>query len=447
MIDAKATPAGAGRGVVLLVVVVALAAIAWGAVAGAKPEGQRPPVRVTPVDTGWYAALPTDPVAATKAFIDRVPAEARASAEAYNRQSVAAIVLRIVVLFVVTTLTMVSGLAARFRDNARRLTRRVFLQDALVVVQFIALAMAAGLPVEIFAGFVRVRAAGLSHIGFWPWLTDYLLRWTVDLVFYVIGIAAIMALIRRLRRAWPALATLVYVALYATYVLISPVFIEPLFNVFTQLREGPARERILSLARANGIDTDGVYIKDASRQSVMLNASVSGIGRTARITLNDNTVESTPPAELEMVMAHEIGHYVLHHLVKQTVFLGLTMGIGFVFIAWAMRSLANAYGARWNVTGIGDPAIIPLFWLLVALWGFAAMPINNSIVRTHEAEADLFGLNASRQPIGLADFMLRDADAHPLSPGPFVEWALYTHPSPARRIETAMRWRAEHLPR
>ncbi|HET8833023.1 MAG TPA: M48 family metalloprotease, partial [Casimicrobiaceae bacterium] len=260
-------------------------------------------------------------------------------------------------------------------------------------------------------------------------------------------IAAIMALIRRLPRAWPALATLVYVALYATYVLISPVFIEPLFNVFTQLREGPARERILSLARANGIDTDGVYIKDASRQSVMLNASVSGIGRTARITLNDNTVESTPPAELEMVMAHEIGHYVLHHLVKQTVFLGLTMGIGFVFIAWAMRSLANAYGARWNVTGIGDPAIIPLFWLLVALWGFAAMPINNSIVRTHEAEADLFGLNASRQPIGLADFMLRDADAHPLSPGPFVEWALYTHPSPARRIETAMRWRAEHLPR
>src|SRR6185503_6286211 len=143
-IDAKATPAGDGRGVVLLVVVVALAAIAWGAVAGAKPEGQRPPIRVTPADAAWYAALPIDPVAATKAFIDRVPADARASAEAYNRQSVAAIVLRIVVLFVVTTLTMMSGLAARFRDNARRLSRRAFLQDALVVVQFIALAMAAG---------------------------------------------------------------------------------------------------------------------------------------------------------------------------------------------------------------------------------------------------------------------------------------------------------------
>ena len=447
MIDAKQRAPGGGRSVLLLVAVVALAAIAWGAVAGAKPEGQRPPVRVKAVDAAWYAALPADPVAATKAFIDRVPADARASAESYNRQSVAAIVLRIVVLLIVTTLTMFTGLASRMRDNARRLTRRVFLQDALVVVQFLVLAMAAGLPVEIYAGFIRVRAAGLSHIAFWPWLADYLLQWAVDLVFYVIGIAAIMALVRRQPRVWPAFATLVYVALYATYTLVSPVFIEPLFNEFTQLRDGPARERILSLARANGIDTNGVYVKDASRQSVMFNASVSGVAGTARITLNDNTVASTPQAELELVMAHEIGHYVLHHIFKQTIFIGLVMGIGFVLIAWTMRFLVAWRGARWGVEGVGDPALVPLFWLLVALWGFIAMPVNNSIIRTHEAEADLFGLNASQQPIGLADFMLRDADAHPLSPSRFVEWALYTHPAPANRIMTAMRWRAEHLPR
>jgi STE24 endopeptidase len=342
---------------------------------------------------------------------------------------------------------MATGLAARMRANAQRLTGRVFLQDALVAVQFLALAMAAGLPVEVFAGFVRVRAAGLSHANFWPWLSDYLLQWAVDLVFYVVGIVAIMALVRRQPRAWPALATLVYVALYATYTLVSPVFIEPLFNEFTQLRDGPARDRILSLARANGVATDGVYVKDASRQSVIFNASVSGVAGTARITLNDNTVESTPPAELEMVMAHEIGHYVLHHVFKQTIFLGLVMAVGFVFVAWAMRTLVARRGVQWGLAGVRDPAIIPLFWFLVALWGFVAMPANNSIVRAHEAEADLYGLNASQQPIGAADFMLRDADARPLSPGALVEWALYTHPAPANRIATAMRWRAEHLPR
>jgi STE24 endopeptidase len=437
----------AGTAVLLLVALVSIAAIAWGAFAGSQPIGQRPPVRVTPVDAAWYAARPADPIAATRAFIDRVPAAARERAESYNRQSAAAIVLRLIVLLVVMALAMTTGLAARMRNQAQRVTGRVFLQDALVAAQFLALAMAAGLPVEVFAGFVRVRAAGLSHADFGSWLSDYGLQWGVDLVFYLIGIVAIMALIRRQPRAWPALATLVYVALYAMYTLVSPVFIEPLFNQFTQLRDGPARDRILSLARANGVATDGVYVKDASRQSVMFNASVSGVAGTARITLDDNTVESTPPAELEMVMAHEIGHYVLHHVLKATIFLGLVMGAGFVFVAWAMRKLFARGGARWGLTSVGDPGIIPLLWFLVALWGFVAMPVNNSIVRTHEAEADLYGLNASQQPIGLADFMLRDADAHPLSTGRFVEWALYTHPAPASRIATAMRWRAEHLPR
>ena len=394
-----------GGGVLLLVALVAIAAIAWGTWAGSQPVGQRPPVRVTPVDAAWYAALPADPIAATWAFIDREPAAARERAESYSREGVATIVLRIVVLFAVTALAMGTGLAARMRANAQRLTGRVFLQDALVAVQFLTLAMAAGLPVEVFAGYVRVRAAGLSHTNFWPWLSDYVLQWTVDLVFYVVGIVAIMALVRRQPRVWPALATLVYVALYATYTLVSPVFIEPLFNEFTQLRDGPARDRILSLARANGVATDGVYVKDASRQSVIFNASVSGVAGTARITLNDNTVESTPPAELEMVMAHEIGHYVLHHVFKQTIFLGLVMGAGFLFVAWAMRTLVARRGAQWGLAGVGDPAIIPLFWLLVALWGFVAMPANNTIVRAHEAEADLFGLNASQQPIGLADFI------------------------------------------
>jgi len=121
--------------------------------------------------------------------------------------------------------------------------------------------------------------------------------------------------------------------------------------------------------------------------------------------------------------------------------------VGFVFIAWAMRVLVASRGARWRIAGPGDPAAIPLLWFLVALWGFVAMPVINGIVRADEAEADLYGLNASQQPLGLAEFMLHDADVRPLAPSPVVEWMLYSHPAPARRIATAMRWRAEHLPR
>lgn len=425
---------------------IALAAIAWGAIAGSQPVAQRLAVRAAPVDAAWYAMLPGEPNAATRAFVERVPADAKARAEAFTNRGYAALMLRLAVLIVASALVMFTGLAARMRDAALRLTHRAWLQDALFAIQFLSILLASSLPVEVFAGFVRYREAGLSHAGFWQWLSDYALQWAVDLIFYAVGIVAIMALIRRRPQSWPAWATLVYVALYATYSLVSPLYIAPLFNQYTQLPDGPAKERILSLARANGVPADGVYVRDASRQSVILNASVSGLMGTARITLDDNTVLTTPPAELELVMAHEIGHYVLRHVFKETVLHGLVIGVGFLFIAGSMRRLLARYGKRWRVTGAGDVAALPVFWLLFALWGFIALPADNTIQREDEAEADLYGLNASRQPLGLAEFMLRDADVRPLEQGAFVEWALYSHPTPAHRIASAMRWRAENLP-
>ena len=425
---------------------IALAAIAWGAIAGSQPVAQRLAVRAAPVDAAWYAMLPGEPNAATRAFVERVPADAKARAEAFTNRGYAALMLRLAVLIVASALVMFTGLAARMRDAALRLTHRAWLQDALFAIQFLSILLASSLPVEVFAGFVRYREAGLSHAGFWQWLSDYALQWAVDLIFYAVGIVAIMALIRRRPQSWPAWATLVYFALYATYSLVSPLYIAPLFNQYTQLPDGPARERILSLARANGVPADGVYVRDASRQSVILNASVSGLMGTARITLDDNTVLTTPPAELELVMAHEIGHYVLRHVFKETVLQGLVIGVGFLFIAGSMRRLLARYGKRWRVTGAGDVAALPVFWLLFALWGFIALPADNTIQREDEAEADLYGLNASRQPLGLAEFMLRDADVRPLEQGAFVEWALYSHPTPAHRIASAMRWRAENLP-
>lgn len=434
------------RWVCVAVIAVALAGLAWGVIAGRQSVGERPAVRAAVADAAWYAALPADPVQATDAYLARVPAATRERAQAFSNAGQLALVLRLAVLVAATLLILDSGLAARMRTAAMRASRRTSAQDALFAVQFLGVLLLLGLPVEVFAGFVRWRAAGLSHASFGQWLGDYLTEWAVLLVFYVVGIVAIMALIRRRPASWPLWATGVYVALYALYAFVSPLYIEPLLNRFTPLPDGATKEAILSLARANGVPAANVYVKDASRQSVVLNAQVSGFAGTARITLDDNTIANTPADEVELVMAHEIGHYVLRHVFKETVLHGIVMGIGFLFIAWAMRGLVARYGARWEGHGPGDAATLPLFWLLVMLWGYVALPADNGIQREDEREADLFGLNASQRPLGLAEFMIRDADAHPLTPNAFVEWALYTHPAPANRIRAAMRWRAEHLP-
>jgi len=301
------------------------------------------------------------------------------------------------------------------------------------------------LPVETYAGFIRARAGGFSRMTFSHWLHDAALQWAVTSVFYIVGIVVIYALIRRRPGSWAGFATAVYASLTIIFVLLAPQYIEPLFNRITPMADGPQKQAILSLARANGVPADNVFVQDASRQSALLNAHVSGFAGRAQIVLDDNTIATTPQREVSMVMAHEIGHYVLAHVAKGIVFQTLVTGIGFVFVGWTLKQLVECFGRRWDVAGISDVGALPLFWGLLMLWGFIALPVSNTLIREQETEADLYGLNASRQPLGLAEFMIRDADARPLDVSSIEETLFFDHPSARNRIFTAMRWRAEHL--
>ncbi len=144
--------------------------------------------------------------------------------------------------------------------------------------------------------------------------------------------------------------------------------------------------------------------------------------------------------------AHEIGHYVLAHVPKGIVFDALVMGLGIVLAAWSSRQLVARFGRRWQVSGLGDIAALPVFWGLFVLWGLIALPLSNGITRQQEVEADIFGLNASMEPLALAEFMIRDSDTWQVDPSPLEEWAFYHHPSARHRIFAAMRWRAEQAP-
>ncbi len=422
-----------------------LASIVWGSIVSAQPVPPRINVRAIVVDSGWYSALPLNPAAATEAYLQRVPAEARSRGDAFTATRYITLASRVAILMASVALIMFSGAAASLRDLARRWVPYLWMQDALFALFLFTALFLLNLPIETYAGFVRLRLAGFTQRTYLDWLGEAVLGWAVITAFYVVGVILIMRLIRRRPGSWVGWATLVYLVLSSFYVLISPQYIEPLFNSITPLADGPEKEAILSLARANGVPAHEVFVRDASRQSDLLNAHVSGIGGTAQIVLDDNTIAKTPKAEFELVMAHEIGHYVLAHIPKGIVFDTLVSGLGFVFIGWGAQRLIARHGRRWKVAGLGDTAAMPVFWGLLLLWGFVSLPINNSISREQEAEADNYGINASRQPFGLAEFMIRDADAAKLDPSWLEEWLFYDHPSARQRIFAAMRWRAEHL--
>jgi STE24 endopeptidase len=166
---------------------------------------------------------------------------------------------------------------------------------------------------------------------------------------------------------------------------------------------------------------------------------------TERITLNDNLLKRCTLPEIEAVMGHEMGHYVLNHVYKAILFLGVLTVLGFALLKWASERALTRWGDRWGVRRVDDVAALPLLAILIGLYFFALMPVTNTFIRTQEYEADIFGLNAAGQPDGEALVALKLGDYRKLDPGPVEEFIFFDHPSGRARIYAAMRWKAEHL--
>jgi STE24 endopeptidase len=144
-------------------------------------------------------------------------------------------------------------------------------------------------------------------------------------------------------------------------------------------------------------------------------------------------------------MGHEMGHYVMHHVYKGLMFYGIILVLGFVFLRKSSEWALGRWRDKWGAHAAGDLAALPLFALLISSYFFVLTPIGNAYSRIEESEADIFGLNAARQPDGEAEVDLKLADYRKLDPGPIEEFLFYDHPSGRTRIYAAMRWKAENL--
>jgi STE24 endopeptidase len=231
-----------------------------------------------------------------------------------------------------------------------------------------------------------------------------------------------------------------------TVSFVLPVFVLPAFNKYTPLEDPAVRDSILALARANQIPVDKVFLVEASRQTTRVSANVAGFLGTTRIALNDNLLNQCTLPEIREVMGHEMGHYVLNHSVKLAMYGGILLLIGFGLTSFVFDAVVRKRGEAWGVRGIGDPAGLPLLVLIMATYSFVVTPLDNTAVRVTEAEADIFGLNTSREPNGFAKVALKLGAYRKLDPTPLEEFIFFDHPSGRARIRMAMDWKAAHLP-
>ncbi len=385
-----------------------------------------------------------DPQTATRAYLDTLGSDKRARSDAYFEGGYWLILWDLLYGAAVSLLLLTTGLSTRMRDMAERTTGRKPAQTALYWTMYSSALFILGFPLAVYEGYMREHQYGLSNQSFGEWMIEQSKELGLSIILGGVAVMALFGIVRLLPRSWHIWGAGAAILFLMIGMIIGPVFIAPLFNQYTVLDDARIRDPILRIARQNGIPASKVYQVDASRQSKRVSANVSGFLGTDRITLNDNLLKRSSPQGIMAVMGHEMGHYVLNHVYKMLAFLIIVTVVFFAILRWALVSSLARWGRQWGIRDMGDPAILPLAVLILSVLSFLFTPIDNTLIRTQEYEADIFGLNTSRQPDGFAEAALLLSEYRKMEPGRLEEVLLFDHPSGRTRIYSAMRWKAEN---
>jgi STE24 endopeptidase len=296
------------------------------------------------------------------------------------------------------------------------------------------------LPLSFWAGFRRERRFGFSTQTLPGFLGDEAKGFAVGLVISAAVMAGLVASARVAPRAWPLLAAGGGALLVVAGSFLAPLLIEPLFHRFAPLADAALAAELGALAQRAALPVKEVLVADASRRTRKANAYVSGLGRTRRLVLYDTLLARASAAELGLVLAHELGHRRARHLVKGTA-LGVAGLAGFVLVLWAALGSSGLRGAIGTPGGAGDPRVVGFALLLATSLELLAAPLGAALSRSWEREADRFSLELTRDPSAFESThrSLAVANLADLDPPRAIYLALFSHPTPAERIEAARR--------
>lgn len=408
--------------------------------------GSVPPESMAASATGAPVKSSFDPAAATRDWLASIAPEQKARSDAYFEGGYWLILWNFLLSSAIAVFLLATGTSAWMRNLAERLVRSKALQAGIYGVFYILVVAALSFPLTIYSSYFREHQYGMATQTFQPWFAEQLKGLGIGLIAGSIFLVILYAVLRAAPRTWWLWATAVVVAGIFLFSFIFPVFIEPVFNKFTPLSDARIRDPILQLARANEIPVDKVFVVDASRQTKRVSANVAGFLSTTRIALNDNLLNQCTLPEIRAVMAHEMGHYVLNHTVTLGLYSALFFLVGFALTKAIFDGLIRRYGRRWDVRGIADPAGLPLIGLIIGAYFFVITPISNTSSRAVEREADAFGINAAREPDGMAKIALKLGIYRKMEPTALEEFIFFDHPSGRSRIRMAMDWKAANPP-
>lgn len=341
---------------------------------------------------------------------------------------------------VVAGVLALTPLGARIVATVARPVGGGFVAQVLLgTLALVALGRLVTLPLDAMTESV-LRRYGLSTQSWAAWLVDTLKGIGVATVMTALVLLAVLTLARVAPRTWWAWAAAVTAAFVVLGSFVYPLVVEPVFNRFTSLPAGQLRTDLLAMAARDGVPAKDVLVADASRRTTSLNAYVSGFGSTRRIVLYDTLLAKAAPAEIELVVAHELGHAKRQDVLHGTLLgaLGAAAGVCALALLLSWAPVLRQAGAA----SPGDPRVIPLLLFVVAFASLLLAPAANLISRRIEARADVHSLDLTRDvPTFIAsEQRLARTNLSDLDPNPFLYAMFSTHPTAPQRIALAREW-------
>ncbi len=319
----------------------------------------------------------------------------------------------------------------------QRFSTNEWLLLFLFVIVFGGILFLVNLPLSYYQGYTLPHRFDLSTQNLSGWVVDQVKGMAVGGVVGMIVLEIIYAVLRAspgLWWLWAALILLVFSVLMAN---LAPVLLMPLFNKYVPLGQEHAElaGRLMKLAEQSGTYVRGVFKFDMSRRTRQANAGLTGLGNTRRIVIGDTLLNEFSNEEIETIMAHELGHQV-----NKDIPLGIAFGSLTTLVSFYLVSLVLDWGVHlFGFSGPADIAALPLFLIVLGLYGLVTMPLENSFSRWRERRADKYALQLTHNGPAFASAMRRLANQNlsEAEPEAWVEWLLYSHPAVGKRIAMA----------
>lgn len=380
---------------------------------------------------------PPAPRADQLAALRELPADAVARGRAFHAALRLPSYLSLALGLVISLILGLTPLGARLVEAVGRPFGGSWVAEALLggfVITLIGQLLT--LPLAAWRETV-LRRYGLSTQTWGSWTIDLLKGAAIGAVLGAIVLLAFFGIARLSPNWWWAWLAAGAAGLVVLLSFVLPVLVEPVFNKFTPMPDGELRDSLITLAQRDGVPVKDVLVADASRRTTALNAYVSGMGPTRRIVVYDTLLADAPPAEVEAVVAHELGHAKLGDVVIGTVLgaLGAAAAVCAAFLLGSWSGLLRLAG----VDSVTQPRALALLLAVATLAGLVATPLQNAVSRRIEARADAHALTLTRDPASVErmDGRLALKNLADVDPNRFEYVMFASHPSTVERMAAA----------